>query len=173
MSGSPPLPWFAFSLSLSPDVARARLRNLPVLPLPDGELAEALDVDLVYDAQASEWGGRVARLVDAPGRKVMGLLRRMPPHTWTLVERLETALAQAVEERPVRVRTASGATLSAKAFSPPAPGHAPQGVVSVAFLEAHARAAERASLPAAYVERLQAEARIVETVQRAQADRIR
>ena len=172
MSGSPPLPWFAFSLSLSPDVARERLRNLPVLPLPDGELAEALDVDLVYDAQASEWGGRVARLVDAPGKKVMGLLRRMPSHTWTLVARLETALAQAVEERTVRVRTASGATLAAKAFTPPAPGQAPQGVVSVAFLEAHARAAERAALPSTYVERLQAEARIVLTVQRAQAHRI-
>ncbi|KFE68706.1 gamma-glutamylcyclotransferase [Hyalangium minutum] len=173
MSGPPPLPWFAFALSLSPDVARERLRNLPVLPLPDGELAEALDVDLLYDAQAAEWGGRVARLVDAPGRKVLGLLRRMPAHTWTVVARLESALAQAAEERMVRVRTASGATLSARAFTPPAPGQAPQGVVSVAFLEAHARAAERAFLPAAYVERLQAEARIVQTVQRAQADRIR
>lgn len=173
MSGPPPLPWFAFSLSLSPDVARERLRNLPVMALPDGELAEALDVDLLYDAQATEWGGRVARLVDAPGKKVMGLLRRMPAHSWTLVERLETALAQAVEERPVRVRTASGATLSARAFTPPAPGRAAQGVVSVAFLEAHARAAERASLPPAYVERLMAEARIVQTVQRAQAQRIR
>ncbi|HYH96928.1 gamma-glutamylcyclotransferase [Hyalangium sp.] len=173
MSGTSPLPWFAFSLSLSPDVARERLRNMPVLALPDGELAEALDVELVYDVQSADWGGKVARLVDAPGRRVMGLLRRMPPHTWAQVERLEAALAQAVEERPLRVRTASGATLSARAFTPPAPAHAPQGVVSVAFLEAHARAAERASLPATYVERLQAEARIVQTVQRAQADRIR
>jgi hypothetical protein len=173
MTASTPMPWFAFSLSLSPDVARDRLRNLPVLPMPDGELAEALDVELVYDAQATDWGGRVPRLVDAPGRKVMGLLRRMPPHTWPLVTRLETALAQASEERTVRVRTASGAALTARAFTPPAPKQAPQGVVSVAFLEAHARAAERAALPAQYVERLQAEARLVQTVQRAQTDRPR
>lgn len=167
------MPWFAFSLSLSPEVARDRLRNLPVLPMPEGELAEALEVELVYDVQAPEWGGKVARLVDAPGRKVMGLLRRMPPHAWPLVARLEAALAQASEERPVRVRTASGAVLSARAFSPPAPKQAPQGLVSEAFLEAHAQAAERASLPAHYVERLQAEARLVHTVQRAQAERIR
>jgi AIG2 family protein len=173
MSGTSPMPWFAYSLSLAPDVARERLRSTPVLALPEGELAEALDVELLYDASAADWGGKVARLVDAPGRKVLGLLRRMPPHTWPLVARLETALAQAVEERPVRVRTASGAVLSARAFTPPAPGQAPRGVVSVAFLEAHARAAEHAALPAAYVERLQAEARIVQTVQRAQADRTR
>jgi hypothetical protein len=43
----------------------------------------------------------------------------------------------------------------------------------VEFLVAHARAAERAALPPAYVERLQAEAHLVQTVQRAQAQRIR
>jgi hypothetical protein len=173
MTGTSPLPWFAFSLSLAPDVARERLRGIPVLSLPEGELSEALDVELVYDAPAADWGGKVARLVDAPGRRVMGLLRRMPPQSWPVVARLEETLALAAEERAVRVRTASGAVLSARTFTPPAPGHRPQGTVSVAFLVAHARAAERASLPAAYVERLQAEAHLVQTVQRAHADRIR
>lgn len=173
MSGTSPLPWFAFSLSLAPDVARERLRNLPVLSLPDGELAEALDVELLYDAPAAEWGGRVARLVDAPGRKVMGLLRRMPPQVWPLVARLEATLSLAVEERPVRVRTATGAVLSARTFTPADPRRTPQGPISVEFLVAHAQAAERAALPATYVERLQAEAHLVQTVQRAQAQRVR
>ena len=30
---------------------------MPVLTLPEGELAEALDVELVYDAPAPDWGG--------------------------------------------------------------------------------------------------------------------
>ncbi len=173
MSGTPPLPWFAYSLSLSPEVARERLRNTPVLELPDGELAEALDVELVYDAPAQDWGGRVARLVDAPGRRVMGLLRRMPAPVWPLVARLETALALAAEERPVRVRTATGAVLSARAFTPPAPKHAPQGPISVEFLVSHARAAERAALPATYVERLQAEVHRVQRIQQAPSNRPR
>jgi hypothetical protein len=173
MSGTPPLPWFAFSLSLAPDVARERLRNTPVLTLPDGELSEALDVELIYDAPAPDWGGRVARLVDAPGRRVMGLLRRMPAQAWPLVARLEATLALAAQERTVRVRTSTGAVLSARTFTPAAPPHPAQGPISVEFLVAHARAAEHASLPAAYVERLQAEARLVQTVQRAQGERIR
>ncbi|MFL5346241.1 MAG: gamma-glutamylcyclotransferase [Hyalangium sp.] len=173
MSGTPPLPWFAFSLSLAPEVARERLRNTPVLELPEGELAEALDVELVYDAPAPDWGGRVARLVDAPGRRVMGLLRRMPAQVWPLVARLESTLASAAEERPVRVRTATGAVLSARTFTPPAPRHAPPGPISVEFLVSHARAAERAALPATYVERLQAEAHLVQRIQKAQSERIR
>jgi hypothetical protein len=173
MTGTSPLPWFAFSLSLAPDVARERLRNMPVLDLPDGELAEALDVELIYDAPAPAWGGRVARLVDAPGRRVMGLLRRMPPQVWPLVTRLEETLSQAVEERPVRVRTATGAVLAARAFTPPDPRQVPPGPVSVEFLVAHARAAERAALPASYVQRPQAEAHLVQTVQRAQSQRTR
>ncbi|WP_224240694.1 gamma-glutamylcyclotransferase [Hyalangium gracile] len=173
MTGTSALPWFAYSLSLAPDVARERLRNMPVLALPDGELAEALEVELVYDAPAPDWGGRVARLVDAPGRRVLGLLRRIPPPGWPLVARLEATLSLAAEERPVRVRTATGAVLSARTFTPPAPGYMPPGPVSVEFLVAHARAAERAALPASYVERLQAEAHLVQTVQRAQAQRPR
>jgi hypothetical protein len=172
MSGTAPLPWFAYSLSLAPDVARERLHNTPVLALPDGELAEALDVELVYDAPGRDWGGKVARLVDAPGRKVMGLLRRMPPQVWPLVARLETALALAAEERSVRVRTATGAVLAARTFTPPDPGQLAPAPVSVAFLTAHARAAERAGLPVEYVERLQAEARLVQRVQKAQSERI-
>ena len=42
--------------------------------LPEGKLAEALDVDLVYDFPSRWWGGRVAGLKDAPGTSVHGRL---------------------------------------------------------------------------------------------------
>ena len=42
--------------------------------LPEGKLAEALDVDLIYDFPSRWWGGRVAGLTDAPGKSVYGRL---------------------------------------------------------------------------------------------------
>ncbi|OJT21596.1 gamma-glutamylcyclotransferase [Archangium sp. Cb G35] len=171
--GPTPLPWFAFSLALAPELAGERLRGVSLPSLPEGELAEALDVELVYDVPSAAWKGRVARLVDAPGQRVPGRLRAMPPDSWPLVTRGEKVLAEATLERPVRVRTASGALLSARAFTPPAPSQPPRSPVSVAFLVALARAAEHAQLPADAVERLQAEARLVQSVQRARSQRVR
>lgn len=171
--GPTPLPWFAFSLALAPELASERLRGVSLPSPPEGELAEALDVELVYDVPSAAWRGRVARLVDAPGQRVPGRLRAMPPAAWPLVTRVEKVLAGATLERPVRVRTASGALFSARAFTPPAPSRPPRSPVSVAFLVALARAAEHAKLPADAVERLQAEARLVQTVQRARSQRVR
>ncbi|ADO75684.1 hypothetical protein [Stigmatella aurantiaca] len=173
MPGSSSLPWFVFSLTLAPELVRERLQGASVPELPTGELAEALDVGLVYDVPSADWGGRVARLVEAPGQRVMGLLRTVPSPAWGPVARLEALLGGATGERPVRVRTASGAVRAARAFSPAEPRNPPPGPVSVAFLVALAQAAEHAGLPSHYVERLQAEAHLVRTVQRAQADRVR
>ncbi|SEU27503.1 gamma-glutamylcyclotransferase [Stigmatella erecta] len=165
MSGTAPLPWFVFSLALAPGPVSARLQGLPVPELPEGELAEALDVGLVHDVPSPEWGGRVARLVEAPGQRLPGLLRAVPAPLWEQVARMEALLGGATEERTVRLRTASGALRTARAFSPAVPNGPGAGPVSVAFLVALARAAEHAGLPAAYVERLQAEAHLVHTVQ--------
>jgi hypothetical protein len=104
-SGPTPLSWFALSLALAPELASERLQGSPVPSLPEGELAEALDVEFVYDVPSAAWNGRVARLVDAPGRRVPGRLRAMPPPTWPRVARMEKVLAQATHERPVRVRS--------------------------------------------------------------------
>ncbi|MCY1031884.1 gamma-glutamylcyclotransferase [Corallococcus sp. BB11-1] len=164
-------PWFAFSLDLAPAAASRHLHGLPPVPdFPEGELAEALDVDVVYDVHVPNWGGRVARLVDAPGHHVTGRLRAVDAESWSVLARLETALALANEERPVRVRTASGDVVEAHAFTPSARNTSTQGPVSEAFLITLAVAAERARLPAAVVEKLQAEARIVHAVQHARPD---
>ncbi|AGC47308.1 hypothetical protein MYSTI_06035 [Myxococcus stipitatus DSM 14675] len=171
-AGTPsPRPWFAFSVDLSPAVARERLSGLPVPPsLPDGELAEAMDVDVVYDVPSAAWGGKVARLVDAPGKRLPGLLRRVSPEVWDAMSRLEAPLAEATTSRPVKVITSTGGILSAHAFTPPARGGTPPpGPISEAFLIAVAVAAERAGLSAEHVERLQAEAHIVQTIQQAKA----
>ncbi len=163
-----PRPWFAYSLDLAPVIARERLPGLP--PVPDvleGELAEALDVDVVYDVASASWGGKVARLVEAPGRKLPGMLRRVPPEAWDALARLESAMAGATDVRQVKVRTFSGAVLTAHTFTPAAPATPAQGPVSESFLVTLALAAEQAGLSPDHVERLQAEARIVHALQKA------
>ena len=169
---SAPTPWFAFSLALAPELLPERLPGPPLPALPEGEVAEALDVDLVYDVPAQPWEGRVARLVAAPGKRVVGRVREVPPAVWPQVARLERALALASQERPVQVRTASGVVVTARAFTTPTPRVRGQGLVSVPFLVALARAAEHAKLPAPYIEKLQAEAHLVQRVQDAHAHRL-
>ncbi len=172
MSSRPSYVWFSYSLALAPGLARERLEGTLLPQLPEGEVAAALDVDLLYDVPAPDWGGHVPRLVDAPGRRVMGRVRVMPLESWPQVAKLEEALSLATSERPVRVRTATGAMLSARAFTPP-PTESSPGLVSESYLEALARAAEHAKLPTDYVSRLQAEARLIQSAQRGQARRPR
>jgi gamma-glutamylcyclotransferase len=165
-------PWFAFSLDLAPAAASRHLNGLPPVPsFDEGELAEALDVDVVYDVHVPNWGGRVARLVEAPGHQLYGRLRSVAEDAWPVLARLETALALATEELPVRVRTASGDVVDAHAFTPSARTVSTDGPVSEPFLITLAVAADRARLPAAVVEKLQAEARIVHAVQHARPDK--
>ncbi|WNG20870.1 gamma-glutamylcyclotransferase [Cystobacter fuscus] len=172
MSATPSYVWFSFSLALAPGLTRERVQGALLPELPEGEVAAALDVDLLYDVPAPDWGGHVPRLVDAPGRRVMGRVRVMPLESWPQVAKLEETLSLATGERPVRVRTATGAMLSARAFTPPPPVPSP-GLVSESFLEALARAAEHAKLPTDYVSRLQVEARLIQAVQRGHARRPR
>lgn len=176
MAAGPPAPrsWFAYSLDLAPVIAHERLPGLP--PIPDvleGELAEALDVDVVYDVASAAWGGKVARLVDAPGRKLPGMLRRVPSDAWDALVRLESAMAGATDVRQVKVRTFTGAVLSAQVFTPPTPATPAQGLVSESFLVTLAQSAEEAGLSPDHVERLQAEARIVQALQQAGPEALR
>lgn len=172
MSATPSYVWFSFSLALAPGLTGERVQGAPLPALPEGEVAAALDVELLYDVPAPDWGGHVPRLVEAPGRRVMGRVRLMPLESWPQVAKLEEALSLATRERPVRVRTATGAMLLARAFTPP-PTEPSPGLVSESYLEALARAAEHAKLPTDYVSRLQAEARLIQAVQRGHARRPR
>ena len=173
MSGPAPLPWFTFSLTLAPDLVRERLPGAALPAWPEGEVVEALDVEPRYDVEVPAWGGRVARLVNAPGQRLTGRLRALPASGWPEVAEWEARLVGATFERPVRVRTASGSVIPARTFTPPASSPPATGPVSEAFVLALARAAEQAKLPADVVTRLQAEARLVQLVQRAQAERLR
>ncbi|MFP2956627.1 gamma-glutamylcyclotransferase [Myxococcus sp. 1LA] len=122
--------------------------------LPEGRLAEALDVDLVYDFPSRWWGGRVAGLRDATGQKVYGRLFEIRGQDWPIIQHKEGFVTSMCVERPVRVQV-DGQGLEATAFVTNPRRASGDGPVSPRFVEALVRGARSAGLPEAYVERLQ------------------
>lgn len=123
--------------------------------LPAGQLAEALDVELVFDFPSRFWGGRVAGLGDAPGQSVFGRLFEVSSEDWPIVEHKEGAVSGMCVARPVTVRV-EGRELTATAFTTRPERASHDGPVSRGFVEALVRGARSAGLPAAYLARLEA-----------------
>jgi gamma-glutamylcyclotransferase len=121
--------------------------------LPEGLVAEALDVDLVFDFPSRWWGGRVAGLIDRPGATVFGRLFEIPGVDWPIVQHKEGVITGMCLERPVRVR-AGGEVVEATAFSTRPERASLDGPVSARFVEALVRGARGAGLPEGFIERL-------------------
>lgn len=126
--------------------------------LPEGKLAEALDVELVFDFPSRFWGGRVAGLTDTPGRTVFGRLYEIPGKDWPVIQHKEGAVTGMCIERQVRVRC-DGQELTATAFVTAPQRRSSEGPVSAPFVEALARGMRGAGLPAEYVARVEQAAR--------------
>jgi AIG2 family protein len=121
--------------------------------LPDGVVAEALDVDLVFDFPSRFWAGRVAGLADKPGSSVFGRLYEIAGPDWAVIEHKEGAVTGMCVAREVEVRV-GGEVVTATAFTTH-PGRASTaGPISAPFVAALVRGAEAARLPAEYVERI-------------------
>ncbi len=121
--------------------------------LPQSRLAEALDVDLVYDFPSRWWGGRVAGLTDAPGARVFGRVFDIPGKDWPIIQHKEGAVTSMCVERAVRVRV-EGHEMQAVAFVTSPRRASMEGPVSQRFIDALVRGARSADLPPEYIERL-------------------
>jgi gamma-glutamylcyclotransferase len=121
--------------------------------LPEGKLAEAVDVELVYDFPSRWWGGRVAGLKDAPGERIFGRLFEIHGKDWPIIQHKEGAVTSMCVERLVRVRV-EGQELQATAFVTSPRRAATEGPISQRFIDALVRGAQSAGLPAEYIERL-------------------
>jgi hypothetical protein len=126
--------------------------------LPEGRLAQAVDVDLVYDFPSRWWGGRVAGLEDRAGSSVYGRLFEIAEKDWPVIQHKEGAVTGMCVERPVRVRV-GGEELEAIAFTTHPRRASGDGPISERFVDALVRGARSAGLPPEYVERLAATAR--------------
>ena len=153
--GAPPRRYFAYSTVLDRlafETWRAE-HGYGAFDLPEGQVAEALDVDLAFDFPSRWWGGRVAGLVDRPGASVFGRLFTVAGVDWPIVAHKEGGITGMSVERAVRVR-AGGEVVEATAFATNPARASLDGPVSPAFLEALVRGARAAGLPEAYVARL-------------------
>lgn len=121
--------------------------------LPAGEIAEAIDVGLVYDFPSRWWGGRVAGLADASGSSVFGRVFDVSGVDWPIVQHKEGAITGMCVERPVKIR-AGGREVEATAFTTRPERRSSEGPISERFVEALIRGAESAGLPADYIRRL-------------------
>jgi hypothetical protein len=152
---APPRRYFAYATVLDRAAFEAwrAEHGYGAFDLPEGVIAEALDVDLVFDFPSRWWGGRVAGLVDRPGASVFGRLFTVPGADWPIVLHKEGAITGMCVERPVRV-LAGGERVEATAFGT-APARASlEGPVSPRFVEALLRGARSAGLPEAWLARL-------------------
>lgn len=152
---APPRRYFAYSTVLDRvafEAWRAE-HGYGSFDLPEGVVAEAPDLELVYDFPSRWWGGRVAGLGDRPGAAVFGRLFTVPGVDWPIVQHKEGAITGMCVERQVWV-VAGGERLEATAFTTNPARASREGPVSARFVEALVRGARAAGLPEPYVSRL-------------------
>jgi hypothetical protein len=121
--------------------------------LPQGKLARAENVDLIFDFPSRWWGGRVAGLTDKQGSSIYGLLFEIPAKNWPVVQHKEGVVTGMSVERPIQLMV-EGQTVEAIAFTTNPARASLQGPVSEAYLEALIRGASQSGLPTDYIESL-------------------
>ncbi|MBX7116140.1 MAG: gamma-glutamylcyclotransferase [Myxococcaceae bacterium] len=126
--------------------------------LPEGIVAQAMDLTLIFDFGSRWWGGRVAGLKEAPGSSVYGLLFEISEKDWPIIAHKEGAVTNMCMERPVKVRV-NGEIIDATAFTTRPERATGDGPVSVRFVDAMKAGAKAAGLPAQWVAQLETLAR--------------
>lgn len=153
--------YFAYSTILDRDafVEWRSQHGYDFFELPEGAIAEAIDVGLVYDFPSRWWGGRVAGLVDVKGSRIFGRVFSISAKDWPIIQHKEGAVTGMCVERPVRVRLPEGREVEAFAFTTNPRRASSDGPISDRFVEALERGAQSAGLPAEYVAALRAGAK--------------
>ena len=122
--------------------------------LPEGKVAKAVGVDLIYDFPSRWWGGRVAGLTEKKDSAIFGRLFEIPANNWPIVQHKEGVISGMSIERSVQVEV-DGKKLEATAFTTN-PGRArTDGEISQRYIEALVRGAKSSGLPADYIEYIQ------------------
>ncbi len=125
--------------------------------LPEGQVAEARNVDLIFDFPSRWWGGRVAGLVDKSDSSVFGRLFEIPAVDWPVIQHKEGLVTGMSVERPLKL-VANGKVYDATAFVTSPDRASLQGAVSTRFVEALISGAKQAGLPDSYIESLKSKA---------------
>lgn len=125
--------------------------------LPEGQVAEAKGVDLIFDFPSRWWGGRVAGLIDKPGASVFGRLFEIPAVNWPVVQHKEGVVTGMSMERLLKV-TVDGKEIEATAFVTSPDRASTDGPISQRFIEALISGAQQSGLPDDYIATLKTKA---------------
>lgn len=126
--------------------------------LPEGQLAEAKGLDLIFDFPSRWWGGRVAGLTEKSGSSVFGRLFSIPAKDWPVIQHKEGVITGMSIEKTIKV-TVNNEEFEATAFVTSPDRASLQGPVSERYLEALTRGAQQAELPEHYISTLKAKAK--------------
>ncbi len=124
--------------------------SYPFFNLPEGQIAQAPNVDLIFDFPSRWWGGRVAGLVDRPGSQIYGRVFEIPAIDWPVVQHKEGVVTGMSIERPIKI-TVDGKELHATAFVTNPTRASTLGPISERFVEALISGAQQAGLPMDYI----------------------
>ncbi len=126
--------------------------------LPEGQVAEAKDMDLIFDFPSRWWGGRVAGLISKEGASVFGRLFEIPAKEWPIIQHKEGVVTGMSVEKSIAVWVGDQ-KMQAIAFVTNPERQSLDGPVSQRYVEALIRGATAAGLPQSYVSSLSSKAR--------------
>lgn len=118
--------------------------------LPEGRLARAENIDLIFDFPSRWWGGRVAGLTEKPGAYVYGKVFEIPSKNWPVVQHKEGVITGMSIEKEITVLV-DNKPVTAVAFTTNPLRTSLQGTVSQDYLEALIRGAKSSHLPEEYI----------------------
>ena len=121
--------------------------------LPEGKVAQAPDMDLVFDFPSRWWGGLVAGLTDKKDSSVYGVLFEITDKDWPIIQHKEGAITGMCIEKSVQVNV-GGQTVTATAFVTNPQRAQTEGEISHRFIAALVQGATASGLPADYVKKL-------------------
>lgn len=125
--------------------------------LPEGRVAEAQGVDLIFDFPSRWWGGRVAGLTQKPEASVFGRLFEIPEKEWPIIQHKEGVVTGMSIEVALKVLV-DGEEFEATAFVTSPNRQSLDGQISERYLEALIRGAKVSGLPEHYIQSIPAKA---------------
>lgn len=126
--------------------------------LPEGQVAEAANLDLIFDFPSRWWGGRVAGLIEKASASVFGRLFEIPAKEWPVVQHKEGVVTGMSVEKKIKVKV-DGKEIEAIAFVTSPQRQSLDGPVSDRYVEALIRGARQSGLPESYINSLPAKAK--------------
>ncbi len=125
--------------------------------LPEGQVAEAKGMDLIFDFPSRWWGGRVAGLTEKSGASVFGHLFEIPAIDWPVVQHKEGVVTGMSIEKPITV-TVDGKNIEATCFVTSPSRASTDGPVSERYIAALVSGATQSGLPQTYIASLTSKA---------------